>query len=259
MFFVSFSPSIRTVVCLIKVKNINVLCVFFTAHGPDSLLWTDGVRRGRHTLILIRERERPRERAPHASESESESESERANERASRSARAPAQGFLSPCTGAQSEARGGGARERRPLSLSLAARREGARREATCLCAGRPCASCTANDSRSTCTSRCKSSQSFFMRSILASPDVLAILPSLSIRRNSASNVRRSLRRSCATVSVSGSTSMDAGRTSSTPFITNASRTPLRWSRRSCSYSRASTTSSGARTSAQTLGSADVG
>ena len=36
IFFVSFSPSIRTVVCLIKVKNINVLCVFFTAHGPDN-------------------------------------------------------------------------------------------------------------------------------------------------------------------------------------------------------------------------------
>ena len=37
IFFVSFSPSIRTVVYLIKVKNINVLCVFFTAHGPDKV------------------------------------------------------------------------------------------------------------------------------------------------------------------------------------------------------------------------------
>ena len=95
-------------------------CACFSLHMVPTR--SDGLRRVRqcgHTLILIRERERPRERAPNASESESESESERANERASRSARAPAQGFLSPCTGAQSEARGGGARERRPLSLSL--------------------------------------------------------------------------------------------------------------------------------------------
>ena len=37
-------------VCLIKVKNINVLCVFFTAHGPDNV----GVGRGeaRSTQVL---------------------------------------------------------------------------------------------------------------------------------------------------------------------------------------------------------------
>ena len=37
IFFVTFSPFISTVVCSIRFKKINVLCVFFTAYGPDKV------------------------------------------------------------------------------------------------------------------------------------------------------------------------------------------------------------------------------